>query len=51
MAQPRSDSNGVSAGGAGYVVGGYPGSTLKSVVLATTDGHHFRVPPRLQVPA
>jgi hypothetical protein len=29
---------------------GYGGSTLNPEVLATTDGHHFRVTPRLPVP-
>jgi len=46
----RSDSNGVSAGPAGYVVGGYDGTILDPQVLATTDGQHFRVAARLPVP-
>jgi hypothetical protein len=47
LSQARSDSNGVSAGGADYVVGGYGGSTLNPEVLATTNVHHFRVTPRM----
>ncbi len=46
----RSDSNGVSAGPVGYVVGGYDGTTVDPQVLATTDGQHFRVAARLPVP-
>jgi DNA-binding beta-propeller fold protein YncE len=46
----RSDSDGVSAGPAGYVVGGYDGTTWDPQVLATTDGQHFRVAARLPVP-
>jgi DNA-binding beta-propeller fold protein YncE len=50
LPRARSDSNGVSAGPAGYVVGGYDGTTLDPQVLATTDGQHFRVAARLPVP-
>jgi len=46
----RSDSNGVSAGPVGYVVGGYDGTSLDPRVLATTDGRRFRVAARLPVP-
>ena len=46
----RSDSNGISAGPAGYVIGGYDGTVLDPQVLATTDGRHFRVAARLPVP-
>jgi outer membrane protein assembly factor BamB len=50
LSQARSDSNGVSAGPAGYLVGGYDGTTLNPQVLGTTDGQHFRVAARLRVP-
>ena len=50
MSHPRSDSNGVAAGPAGYVVGGYDGTVLNPEVLGTTDGLHFRVAARLPVP-
>ena len=50
LSRARSDSNGVSAGPVGYVVGGYDGTTLDPQVLATTDGQHFRVAARLPVP-
>ena len=50
MSRPRSDSNGVAAGPAGYVVGGYDGTVLDPQVLGTTDGRHFRVAARLPVP-
>ena len=50
LSRARSDSNGVSAGPVGYVVGGYDGTILDPQVLATTDGRHFRVAARLPVP-
>ena len=50
LPRARSDSNGVSAGPVGYVVGGYDGTVLDPQVLATTDGQHFRVAARLPVP-
>jgi DNA-binding beta-propeller fold protein YncE len=50
LTRARSDSNGVSAGPVGYVVGGYDGTTVDPQVLATTDGQHFRVAARLPVP-
>ena len=50
LTRARSDSNGVSAGPVGYVVGGYDGTTVDPQVLATTDGRHFRVVARLPVP-
>ena len=50
MSRARSDSGGVSAGPAGYVIGGYDGSRLDPEVLATRDGLHFRVAARLPVP-
>src|SRR5215472_9482006 len=50
LSRARSDSNGVSAGPVGYVVGGYDGTRLDPEVLATTDGQHFRVAARLPVP-
>jgi hypothetical protein len=50
MSQARSDSSGVSAGPAGYVIGGYDGTRLDPEVLATRDGLHFRVAARLPVP-
>jgi DNA-binding beta-propeller fold protein YncE len=50
LTRPRSDSDGVSAGPVGYVVGGYDGTTVDPQVLATTDGQHFRVAARLPVP-
>jgi DNA-binding beta-propeller fold protein YncE len=50
MSQARSDSVGVSAGPAGYVIGGYDGTRLEPEVLATGDGRHFRVAARLPVP-
>ena len=50
LSRARSDSNGVSAGPVGYVVGGYDGTVLDPRVLATTDGQHFRVAARLPVP-
>ena len=50
MSRARSDSSGVSAGAAGYVLGGYDGTDLDPRVLATTDGAHFRVAARLPVP-
>jgi hypothetical protein len=50
LGRARSDSNGVSAGPVGYVVGGYDGTTLDPQVLATTDGQRFRVAARLPVP-
>jgi len=50
LSRARSDSNGVSAGSVGYVVGGYDGTTPDPQVLATTDGQHFRVAARLPVP-
>jgi DNA-binding beta-propeller fold protein YncE len=46
----RSDSSGVSAGPAGYLVGGYDGTTVDPQVLGTTDGQHFRAVARLAVP-
>ena len=50
VSQARSDSNGVSAGPVGYVVGGYDGTTLNPQVLATRDGKYFGVAARLPVP-
>jgi DNA-binding beta-propeller fold protein YncE len=50
MSRARSDSRGVSAGPAGYVIGGYDGTRLDPEVLATRDGLHFRVAARLPVP-
>ena len=50
MSRARSDSGGVSAGPAGYVIGGYDGTRLDPEVLATRDGAHFRVAARLPVP-
>jgi hypothetical protein len=50
MSRARSDSGGVSAGPAGYVIGGYDGTRLDPEVLATRDGLHFRVAARLPVP-
>jgi hypothetical protein len=50
LTQPRSDSNGVSAGSVGYLLGGDDGTTLDPAVLATADGTHFRVAARLPVP-
>jgi len=50
MSRARSDSEGVSAGPAGYVIGGYDGTRLDPEVLATRDGLHFRVAARLPVP-
>ena len=50
LSRARSDSNGVSAGPIGYLVGGYDGTTVDPQVLATTDGQHFRVAARLPVP-
>jgi DNA-binding beta-propeller fold protein YncE len=50
MSRARSDSEGVSAGPAGYVIGGYDGTRLNPEVLATRDGLHFRVAARLPVP-
>lgn len=50
LSRARSDSDGVSAGPASYVVGGYDGSTLDPRVLGTTDGRHFKVAARLPVP-
>jgi hypothetical protein len=53
LSRARSDSNGVSAGPAGYVVGGYDGTNPSSPdpqVLGTTDGRHFKVAARLPVP-
>jgi DNA-binding beta-propeller fold protein YncE len=50
MSQARSDSEGVSAESAGYVIGGYDGIRLNPEVLATRDGRHFRVAARLPVP-
>ncbi len=50
MSRARSDSGGVSAGPAGYVIGGYDGNRLDPEVLATGDGLHFRVAARLPVP-
>jgi len=50
MSRARSDSSGVSAGPAGYVIGGYDGTRLDPDVLATRDGLHFRVAARLPVP-
>jgi DNA-binding beta-propeller fold protein YncE len=50
LSQARSDSNGVSAGAVGYVIGGYDGTRWNPQVLATRDGQHFRVAARLAVP-
>jgi DNA-binding beta-propeller fold protein YncE len=50
LSRPRSDSDGVSAGAYGYVVGGYDGTVLDPQVLGTTDGQHFRVAARLPTP-
>ena len=50
LSRARSDSNGVSAGPDGYVIGGYDGTSLEPEVLATGDGLHFRVAARLPVP-
>jgi len=50
MSRARSDSGGVSAGPAGYVIGGYDGTRLDPEGLATRDGLHFRVAARLPVP-
>ena len=50
LSRARSDSDGVSAGPVGYLVGGYDGTTVDPQVLATTDGQHFRVAARLPVP-
>ena len=50
LTRARSDSEGVSAGPVGYVVGGYDGTRLDPEVLATRDGQHFRVAARLPVP-
>ena len=50
LTRARSDSEGVSAGPVGYVVGGYDGTILDPQVLATRDGQHFRVAARLPVP-
>jgi DNA-binding beta-propeller fold protein YncE len=50
MSRARSDSGGVTAGPAGYVIGGYDGTRLDPEVLATGDGRHFRVAARLPVP-
>jgi hypothetical protein len=38
LSRARSDSDGVTGGPAGYVVGGYDGTTLDPQVLGTTDG-------------
>ena len=50
LSRARSDSNGVSAGPIGYLVGGYDGTIVDPQVLATTDGQHFRAAARLPVP-
>ncbi len=50
LSRARSDSNGVSAGPVGYVIGGYDGTIVNPQVLATRDGQHFRVAARLPVP-
>jgi DNA-binding beta-propeller fold protein YncE len=50
LSRARSDSDGVTAGPAGYVVGGYDGTTIDPQVLGTTDGQHFTVAARLPVP-
>ncbi len=50
LSHPRSDISGVTAGPAGYLVGGYDGTTVDPRVLGTTDGEHFRVVARLPVP-
>lgn len=50
LSPARSDSEGVSEGRFGYVVGGYDGTAADPQVLATTDGQHFRVAARLPVP-
>ena len=46
----RSDASGVIAGSVAYVIGGYDGTSWDPRVLATRDGHHFRVAARLPVP-
>ena len=43
LTRPRSDSDGVSAGPVGDLIGGYDGATTDLRGLATTDGRHFRV--------
>jgi DNA-binding beta-propeller fold protein YncE len=50
LSRARSDSDGVSAGPVGYVVGGYDGTILDPQVLVRTDGRHFRIAARLPVP-
>ncbi len=49
LPRPRSDAVGVQAGGTGYVVGGYDGSTGSRAVLATRDGRTFGTVARLRV--
>jgi len=49
LPQPRSDSAAASIGTTAYVVGGFTGQGMARDVLATTDGHRFRVVGRLHI--
>ena len=50
LPQARSDLSAVTVGSRAYLAGGYDGVSYNPEVLATTDGHHFRVAARLPVP-
>lgn len=49
LPQPRSDSAAATIGDTAYVVGGFTGRGMARDVLATSDGHSFRVIGRLRV--
>ena len=49
LPQPRSDSAAASIGDTAYVVGGFTGQGMARDVVATTDGHTFRVVGRLRI--
>jgi len=49
LPQPRSDSASATVGTTAYVVGGFTGQAMARDVLATTDGHTFRVVARLRI--
>lgn len=49
LPQPRSDSAAATIGATAYVVGGFTGHGMARDVLATSDGHAFRVLGRLRI--
>ncbi|HMC72597.1 MAG TPA: kelch repeat-containing protein, partial [Mycobacteriales bacterium] len=49
LPQPRSDSAAATIGATAFVVGGFTGHGMARDVLATSDGHSFRVVGRLRI--